>query len=293
MAVKRDPVNRQEAYAALLARDDLPRTVYIGIDPGMSGAIAVLRGREAAVVDMPTIELRRNIGKGKNKKRREFDDAAIVELFDDIRRAELEVAGVTLEHAQVVVIDRSRGKGKGGDGPKTGGNGKGKGKGGDGSKTGGNTARTAFVVGCGFRMWHLYFRCLGWPLRVVHPATWKAFMKLTGAGKPGSIKMANDLYPELRFVLSGDDGRAEAVLLARYGAANAVTTGEDTDGGPTDDASDEAGAAEVTEPGEPESESAPGGLDDDGFAAVSDSEIAAIGATLDVDSRFDDGFEPG
>jgi crossover junction endodeoxyribonuclease RuvC len=61
---------------------------------------------------------------------------------------------------------------------------------------------------------------IGIPLERVRPAAWKQAMGLRGKPKAASRGMATELWPLLadRFRRVKDDGRAEAALIARYGA---------------------------------------------------------------------------
>jgi hypothetical protein len=78
-------------------------------------------------------------------------------------------------------------------------------------------------------------QALGIPLERVRPATWKLAMGLRGKPKAASRGMATELFPDFadQFRRVKDDGRAEAALIARYGAyqniRNAMTGGDDND----------------------------------------------------------------
>jgi hypothetical protein len=55
---------------------------------------------------------------------------------------------------------------------------------------------------------------------IVEPSAWKKFHKLHGKDKEGSRQRALQLFPEADALLARklDHGRAEAALLALYGA---------------------------------------------------------------------------
>ena len=78
-------------------------------------------------------------------------------------------------------------------------------------------------------------QALGIPLERVRPAAWKLAMGLRGKDKSASRGMATELFPEhaAMFRRVKDDGRAEAALIARYGAYqnihNAMTGGDDNE----------------------------------------------------------------
>lgn len=63
--------------------------------------------------------------------------------------------------------------------------------------------------------------CCDVPMSRITPQVWKTFHKIpTGSGKEFSRQLAMQLCPELKSWLTrkGDHGRAEAALLALYGA---------------------------------------------------------------------------
>ena len=75
----------------------------------------------------------------------------------------------------------------------------------------------------------------GIPLERVRPAAWKLAMGLRGKPKAASRGMASELWPQFAqmFRRVKDDGRAEAALIARYGAyqniRTAMTGGDEND----------------------------------------------------------------
>ena len=64
--------------------------------------------------------------------------------------------------------------------------------------------------------------CVGWPIRTVTPAKWKLHFGLAAKGKTkhDSRARATRLFPASaeQFSRAKDDGRAEAALIALYGA---------------------------------------------------------------------------
>jgi crossover junction endodeoxyribonuclease RuvC len=77
-------------------------------------------------------------------------------------------------------------------------------------------------------------QALGISLERVRPAVWKTAMGLRGKPKSASRGMATELWPEFAtmFRRVKDDGRAEAALIARYGAYKNIhtMTGSNEDG---------------------------------------------------------------
>lgn len=63
-------------------------------------------------------------------------------------------------------------------------------------------------------------RLCGFEPRFVMPARWKKFYGLKGPDKEQSRQMALELWPQMADLLKRkkDEGRAEAMLIARYGA---------------------------------------------------------------------------
>ena len=69
-------------------------------------------------------------------------------------------------------------------------------------------------------------QALNIPLERVRPAAWKLAMGLRGKPKAASRGMATELFPDFAamFRRVKDDGRAEAALIARYGAYQNIRT---------------------------------------------------------------------
>lgn len=69
-------------------------------------------------------------------------------------------------------------------------------------------------------------QALGISLERVRPAAWKLAMGLRGKPKAASRGMATELFPDFadQFRRVKDDGRAEAALIARYGAYTNIQT---------------------------------------------------------------------
>lgn len=78
----------------------------------------------------------------------------------------------------------------------------------------------AFALGRNFGMLQGVLAAMGIPVELVTPAKWKGAMKLS-QDKGASRSMAMELWPGAarEFMRVKDDGRAEAALLGRWGAA--------------------------------------------------------------------------
>ena len=151
--------------------------LIVGIDPGMSGAIAVLAVPEFSVIfleDLPVVE----VGGRKELELVEIRDW----LEDDIDS----VAHVFIEKAQAMPGQ-------------------------------GITSTGRYMKSFG----ELIGICVGLhiPYTLVHPTSWKrALLKDMSKGKGASIHRALQLFPSLSLPRKKDHGKAEALLIAYYGA---------------------------------------------------------------------------
>jgi len=156
---------------------------WIGIDPGLSGAIAIISNHSIEVHDFPVIKL--DVKKGtKIKKKSIIDIAAYAELLRPFTAVD---AIVTVERVHAM--------------PKQG-------------VTSMFRMGEAFGISCAVPI------TLGIPLTYASPVTWKKKM-LAGysvKNKKTSLLVAKESFPSLRHRLArvSDDGRAEALLIAEY-----------------------------------------------------------------------------
>ena len=160
----------------------MTQPTYIGIDPGVRGAIAVLQGTAAFVYDMPIID----VGKG-GKERNVVDAPALTMLLHKIiaEHRACDMRGWIEE-----VGSRST-----------------------------DSGMRAFRFGMGYGVILGVLGALGVPYRQVRPQVWKARWQLIGKDKSYSLLAARHTYPALVDQLrrAKDDGRAEALLIAEYG----------------------------------------------------------------------------
>lgn len=154
-------------------------TVILGIDPGLSGALAFYNPETGflSIADMPTIKS--GGAKGKN----EIDRTALARLID------AEAKRVT--HCFLEKVGTRPGEGAAG----------------------------AFSFGTGYGMLLGILAANFVPLSLVTPAVWKKAMGCTG-DKEQSRARASDILPRHadKWPLKKHDGRAEAAVLAVYGA---------------------------------------------------------------------------
>jgi len=162
-------------------------TLYLGIDPGLDGALALLDTDDGGVTfwDMPTLE----VGVGKSKKRRDYNVNECLELlsaFRDRVNRERPGYGVSLEKVHAM-------------------------------PTNGSLAN--FSMGGGFMLWRVALATMGLAHDMVAPETWKkALLAGKGGGKDAGRQRALELFPQAATHLSRvkDHGRADALLIAEY-----------------------------------------------------------------------------
>lgn len=156
-------------------------TYFIGIDPGLSGAIARYdpATNDLAVYDVPTHELKRN---GKTK--REVDLHSLARIMDDL---------TTLPDGSILIEQVGSMPGQG--------------------------VSSVFAFGKVYGILLGVSAATFVPLDTVTPAVWKKVMGVT-ASKDGSRAKASSLLPQWSHYWARvkDDGRAEAALLAIYAA---------------------------------------------------------------------------
>lgn len=165
--------------------------MIIGIDPGLTGAIALVDGERAlGVWDIPTA------GEGASR-------TVCAPLLADL-------LGNVLDEAEM----RSEGRTEATEGrlpvvmewvsamPKQG-------------------VSSTFRFGQAVGVLEGVVGAKHWPISRVRPHHWKTFWKLTRKEKDAARALAIDVYPELAHMLTRkkDQGRAEALLIAGFGAA--------------------------------------------------------------------------
>ena len=157
--------------------------LYIGIDPGLHGAVAVLRGNKfIGVWDTPTTTVKR----GK-KTHTVYLTASMVELLKQVIDQFGTPTAIGLEEVHAMP---------------------------------GQGVTSMFSMGRGSGLWEGIITALGIPLVRIPPQRWKKEMLAFGKGKDkqASIVRALELFPEAASQLTRkkDEGRAEAILIAEY-----------------------------------------------------------------------------
>ncbi len=153
-------------------------TKYIGIDPGLTGSVAILdeTGGVVGLYDTPTLAVKTNRG-----TRHEYDLPGMAQL---LRRYAGQSAHVILEESQAMP---------------------------------GQGVVSMFNIGVGFGAWLGLLGALEIPYTRIRPARWKHALGLRGKDKEAARLRAQQLFPGADLQRKKDHGRAEALLLARWG----------------------------------------------------------------------------
>lgn len=155
--------------------------IYVGIDPGLSGAIAFLRGEEAWVEDMPVGRYSAT-GMVKNA----VDPAGVTRLL----RAQQSALSVdrTLLKVYLERVQAFPGQG------------------------------VASMFSLGMSYWGVagVAAALEIPVELITPQEWKKHFRL-GKDKDQARMLAARLFPGVDLHRQKDHGRAEALLIALYG----------------------------------------------------------------------------
>jgi len=151
--------------------------MYIGVDPGLSGALAVLdhAGAFVGAYDTPVLTLRTSRG-----TRSEYDVPGMVALLAPYAGAGLHVV---IEESQAMP---------------------------------GQGVRSMFTTGYGYGLWLGILAALAIPYTPVRPVVWKKAFGL-GKDKEAARLKAQQIFPSADLRLRKHHGRAEALLLAHYG----------------------------------------------------------------------------
>lgn len=157
-------------------------TFTIGVDPGLTGVLAVLAadGALVALHDTPVLTLSTSRG-----TRQEYDVPGLVALLAPYAGSQTHVV---IEESQAMP---------------------------------GQGTRSMFTTGYGFGIWIGVLSALQLPYTRVRPGVWKKAMGL-GPDKEAARLRAIQLFPGADLRRKKDHGRAEALLLAAYGYAKRV-----------------------------------------------------------------------
>lgn len=173
---------------------------FVGIDPGVSGAISVIDTDtdQIAFYDTPTLEV-----KSGKKFKKVIDIGRVVLMLQQISSGVKTV--VTIEKVNAMPGVKNDPKNPGQKIPAAMG------------------VTSAFSFGMGFGIWLGVLAALFIPHQQVHPLTWKkSMMADMGKEKDASRIKAMQLYPRTSpdLVRKKDHGRADALLIAEWGRRN-------------------------------------------------------------------------
>ena len=152
----------------------------IGIDPGITGAIAILKDDLTCieVIDMPAMAL------GVNHQQVNAAELAKIIAYR-ARKTDVSETSVFLEQVNAMP---------------------------------GQGVTSMFNFGMSYGIVIGVCAALGFPLVLVRPTAWKKIAGLIGKPKDAARTLAQQLYPELDLARKKDVGRADALLIARFGA---------------------------------------------------------------------------
>lgn len=156
----------------------------IGIDPGVSGAVAVLTesGRFVSVFDVPTVAA------NKSSNRQQVSPIDLANLIrSQLVNAPADVVAVTENVAAMP----------------------------------GQGVSSMFAFGKSYGIILGVLAALGISTHIVTPAKWKGFYSL-GKEKDQSRELAQRMWPDAPLGLKRHHGRAEALLLAKFYADSIV-----------------------------------------------------------------------
>ena len=167
--------------------------IFVGVDPGISGAVCIYDSvtREVKFYDTPVVRIK----SGKTFKNQLDPHAAsrILQAPDD-------KDGILITIEKVSAMPSVVGD--------------------DGQERRSMGATSAFNFGMGFGIWIGICAASMLPYELVHPATWKSKLLAGMArGKDASRVKAMQLFPQIAKDLARkkDHGRADALMLAIYG----------------------------------------------------------------------------
>ena len=160
--------------------------VYIGIDPGLDGAIAAITSHQKGlvIIDTPTVKV---------GKKREMDAKQAASILKSLRVPKGNKDWSVAKQPQVIcALEKVHSM------PKQG-------------------VASTFTFGKGYGIWLGLLTAFQIPPELVTPQAWKKLMLSGGSKEKGaSILRVQQLFPGADVHLKKHDGRADALLLAEY-----------------------------------------------------------------------------
>ena len=152
--------------------------IIIGIDPGVSGAISILKSKKVIeIYDMPTM-----IDGKKNK--RQVNGSQVTNIIKETLNDDKEII-VVVEHVNAMP---------------------------------GQGVTSMFNFGQSFGVIKGVCSALNVPIYFVRPTKWKKYFNLIKTNKDASRTKVIQIYPEISSQISRkkDSNKADAILIARY-----------------------------------------------------------------------------
>lgn len=170
--------------------------VILGIDPGTTGAIALVCGKQCVVVDIPVTV----VESSRTKKTTEKEFAATGKKTKKVMTSQFDLAGISeLFRLIRVVKDRLT---VGLEHPST--------------SLGPGRHHAELMLSRAYAMWPLFLHYNGYQVEEVRPSVWKGAMGLLEKKKEHSRLKALSLFPKADIKRKMDHDRAEAILLCVY-----------------------------------------------------------------------------
>ncbi len=167
----------------------------IGIDPGITGAVAFLNGDDVTIFDTPyfTVKGKKSKTTGKPSQRKIYDDDGMAGIISDLLYDE-DGRGIVPNYSCHCFIEKV-------------------------GAMPGEGAVGAFSFGCGWGIWRGILAGNRIPRTFVTPQAWKKEIMKGISDKTAARVRASQLFPRQAhlFKLAKHDGRAEAALIAKYG----------------------------------------------------------------------------
>lgn len=159
--------------------------IYVGIDPGLSGAVAAITGDELTIIDTPILKV-------GNKREMNTKAAAAILKSMRVTKGNESWSLPNKQPAILCAIEKVHSM------PKQG-------------------VSSVWSFAKNFGQWLGILAALGIPHELVTPQAWKRMM-MNGMPKEkdASIQRVHQLFPEADVTLKKHHGRADALLMAEY-----------------------------------------------------------------------------
>jgi len=168
------------------------KTIYIGVDPGVTGGIGILYPEGDAVgLSMPTVTFNRGgrkTKKGNTRKKTVYDAQRLPAIFRPFADSHHDPDD---DYQVVVVLENTMARQ-------------------------GDTGITGFGMGHSKGVIEGIIWALGLPYEPVTPSQWRPKMVGVGTDKEASRMRAQRLFPGAELHQKNHEGRAEALLIAEF-----------------------------------------------------------------------------